>query len=215
MSLFKAVVSFEADSGLPEDAVQNTWHFQIANDNDILWPTDVLANLEEFYTGNVAPAGFSLRNYLSEKLTGDVTVRFYRLLDPEPRVPFVTGSFTYVPFESQAIPSEVALCLSYFRAFASGEPPARAKGRLFIGPLNIEAVSDVDDVDLPSSTFIGTLAGAASRMRANSDAAGRFDWVQRSETADASGPVIGGWVDNAWDTQRRRGRAATARTTWS
>jgi hypothetical protein len=28
-------------------------------------------------------------------------------------------------------------------------------------------------------------------------------------------PVLGGWMDNEWDTQRRRGTDATLRNEWS
>ena len=39
-------------------------------------------------------------------------------------------------------------------------------------------------------------------------------WVLWSRANNAMFNVVGGWVDNAFDTIRKRGNAPTARTTW-
>jgi hypothetical protein len=39
-------------------------------------------------------------------------------------------------------------------------------------------------------------------------------WMQVSTTFGIANPVTGGFVDNSFDTQRRRGSAPTARDTW-
>jgi len=40
------------------------------------------------------------------------------------------------------------------------------------------------------------------------------DWIVYSTVDQAGHEVIGGWVDNAWDIQRRRGELSTSRLTF-
>jgi hypothetical protein len=42
-----------------------------------------------------------------------------------------------------------------------------------------------------------------------------WTWCLYSRKLDLMPEIVGGWVDNAWDIQRRRGYAATSRTTFS
>jgi hypothetical protein len=52
-------------------------------------------------------------------------------------------------------------------------------------------------------------------MKAAAIASASWDWVVYSPTDDAYHEVANGWVDNAWDTQRRRGYKPTSRTTFT
>jgi len=68
------------------------------------------------------------------------------------------------------------------------------------------------------------LADAAAAMEDGTVVAGGLSvkWAVYSPTTDAVdtidnafNDVLDGWVDNAFDTQRRRGPAATTRITWT
>jgi len=56
---------------------------------------------------------------------------------------------------------------------------------------------------------------APRSLLAPTETAGGWDWVVYSPTNGNTVNVDNGWVDNAFDTQRRRGLAVTARTNWT
>jgi hypothetical protein len=123
-----------------------------------------------------------------------------------------------------ALPREVALCGS-FHGDLSGvaeegagdtRPRARRRGRIYVGPLNVAATDSTNGSAnggaLPSGFFIGRLAAAFAEFTAAAieDEGGR--WVVASRADNAVYPVTAGWVDNEFDTQRRRGLDPSART---
>lgn len=131
-----------------------------------------------------------------------------------------------------AAPGQVAVCLSYHGdltglhesipgapAGPEGDthPKARRRGRLFIGPLNQSAVQAGSAPARPSAGLIGSLTAAADKLEVDSSlvqGAGS-GWAVFSPTSGSWVLVEGGWVDNRFDTQRRRLIGATSRTTWA
>lgn len=199
------------DSNLPEDDVVNTFHFDSLATPFVASEADAMIDdVVGFYTG-VQASTKSVANYLSDRLSGSYTAKAYNLGDPTPRVPLVVRNVSAglsLASSGVALPQEVALCVSYKTALVSGTPAARRRGRIYIGPLqNTAADSGVGD---PAATFTTTLRQAARALRNRSTT----DWVVYSPTDGTSGSVTDGWVDNAWDTQRRRGKAPTSRLLW-
>jgi hypothetical protein len=141
------------------------------------------------------------------------TYKFYKMSDPEPRTPFITLTMDPIAVGTSGMPEEVAICLSYYATPASGESPARRRGRIFIGPLSQTAFdsSSVGTFSTPDPTARAAIASAAAVLADQSEA---FQWAVYSPTDQIARQIIGGWVDNAFDTQRRRGRRATTRNTW-
>lgn len=91
---------------------------------------------------------------------------------------------------------------------------ARRRGRLYIGPLMTNAVHTTVAPYMLDSDFLTTLREAAVKMC--TDAAGDdWTWSVWSRRDQTTYPVVGGWTDNAPDTQRRRGPAASTRVTYS
>lgn len=211
MSIIRAQVRLHHSSALPEDDAINTFHFQsevagrsVSDD----W-TAIYNALTAFYG--------SIDTYLSRELSGQPTVTIYDLSDAEPRVPTLELNMTGVSFPASdnALPEEVALCLSFQGVAVSGEPQARRRGRVFLGPINGSA-NTVDG--RPTTSFLNAVATAAGVLV---DISGP-SWVVYSRTddptpgVDSVAPLVNnGWIDNSFDTQRRRGQAPTARTTWS
>lgn len=142
----------------------------------------------------------------------DHTYKLYDRSDPAPRVPVEEGTwdFTGAP-TGTAIPPECALCLSFQGDPESGVSQARKRGRVFIGPLK-DAGLGTDG--RPASSIITTLATAGGVLLAASDADATWTWTVFSQSASDSFTVTNGWVDNEYDTQRRRGRIPTSRTTF-
>lgn len=215
MSLYRVQVKLQKTSLVPEDAVINTWWFDL--DDDTATPrNDVVSNLLAFY--QIADAFMSP----SIATTGH-TVSFYKMADEKPRVPRATLNLGTLTLGSQPLPEEVAICCSYRGALVSGSNPGRRKGRIFLGPLAVATLTTGANPARPTSAFRDALAGAMDTIEVNSSLSATFTWVQYSPTSDPTDtgsplsytPVVAGWVDDAFDTQRRRGVQPSARSTFS
>jgi len=212
-----------ASSGLPEDQVVNDFAFRF---DGTPGPTEYAAMfdlVDEFY--NVAAVTNTVGNYISRAVNRSATheLAAYHITagplgSPVASIPWL-GPPT--PTDTNGVPREVAAVLS-FHADLTGvleegpgdtRPRARRRGRLFIGPLTSNAVN----VTTPPFFLADALTLA---MRENAvklmDDSGTADmpWSVWSRADATLYPVIGGWTDNAPDTQRRRGPDATVRVTW-
>lgn len=189
----------------------NTFHFQTSALQTDLAP--IALALMDFYNGaNTTPAYPAIRTYMSPVLqtTGNVhEIRFYDLADAKPRPVKYSTFFNLSPVGASALPSEVAACLSYSATPTAGISRARARGRLYIGPLATSALnSGILDGDVrPADGLRGALMWAGSRLAASTAAT----WSLYSRTDDAMRAISEVAVDNALDTQRRRGADPTIR----
>jgi hypothetical protein len=117
------------------------------------------------------------------------------------------------------MPEEVALVCTL-----KGDPPdtARRRGRIYLGPFSLNGLAQVGATNtVPARPNVASSQGivrvAADRCidLANQTAIPRT-WVIRSTVpVENFVPITNGHIDNAWDTQRRRGPATTARTLWT
>lgn len=200
MALYRALTTISAATGNPDDVTTNTMHV------DANLPADLAgfqAELETFY-GAVAP-------WLSDLLdNAGIVTEYYQLSDPEPRVPVRRDVWSAPSFGSLGLlPAECAIVLSFQAARVSGLPQARRRNRIYLGPIDREAVSAVDGS--VSSVTVSDIETAAAAFLVASIGQPDWKWAVYSPTDGIGHDVAGGWVDNAWDTQRRRGREATAR----
>src|SRR5687768_4631170 len=217
MALHLWQVSLPHDSGLPEDVAVNTFHFDM---DEVLGAgtanyADVAAMLQNFY-GSTPPGGTApLAQYLSSVLTGQGILRAYRLADPEPRTPRYTVTQTYGTGSAATgnLPSECAIRISFTADPVSGVPAGRLRGGPFIGPLHI-AAKEATGIPRVAAVALGNLVDAATELVAAADASISNRFVIRSEVGNIESTVTGGFVDNAFDTIRKRGEAATVRTTF-
>ena len=118
------------------------------------------------------------------------------------------------------LPSEMAVCLTYHTAYLTDpefgpggtRPRARDRGRLYLGPLR-DAIRllATDNEPILDPDWNQAFGAAAARLVADVDTT----WVQWSRRNVSTNVVSAGWVDNAFDVQRRRGPDATARLAWS
>lgn len=235
MTFLRAVATINHTSGLAEDAFVNVWHF----DSDNNFATDapeVATRLIAFYQAID-------NSVLSSHVAGPIGIDVYNLADPPPRIPGHTATGTLVPAAGVPLPEEVCCCVSFQGASASGVNMKRRRGRVYIGPLTANTLtSGVASGVHISSTYTTILANAAADLAHGSGAgAGRLAVFSVRNAADVDGvpygattPVVepdvgwsdaalaagfedvtSGWVDNALDTQRRRGVGATLRTAWT
>jgi hypothetical protein len=193
--------SWQATSERPEDAITNTFHF--TNTDTVTDYDNVRDILENFYTVEAAGSVNSLDSYMSLfSITGNWTLKAYALEDPKPRQPVIQWQGTASPANISSLPAEVALVLSFQADIESGQIPARRRNRVYLGPFNDVANRPVGR---PEGNLVQTMLFQAKQMLLESQASVRWSWVAYSPTLDEAFPVSNGWVDNAWDTQRRRG----------
>lgn len=219
MSRVIAQVALQRDSGLARDEIVNTMHFE----DDSGFSTDggidangpgLMTRLATFYQESSSS--------LSSVLTGQGTITLYDWTAPTPRVPRLQSTFTFVP-QTTALPSEVALCISFRGEKVAGANAARRRGRIYFGPLASSAsinptptnpASDVRPVD----DLVKVILGNFRTMALGGSGAFRLavfsptTWALGTGSADdAWNDVTHIWADNAFDTVRSRGAEATKR----
>lgn len=213
------VVTMPYTTGLPEDVSVNTFHFMTDGPVGEAGP-DIRDRLLEFYnTAAPSPGVNPLSYWLSAHIDRSglpSTITVYDLADLKPRAPrYSTTFFLGAPSNTTSLPFEVAACASFAGEPVSGIPAARRRGRIFLGPLTT-AANDPGSATVPSRLNEQVrldLVGASRRMAGVSGDG--LTWCVWSRVSQAMVPIVRGWVDDAFDTQRRRGNAPNVRTNWT
>lgn len=209
MAIFLFTATLGSNTNLPEDAMVNTFHFEGSGSD----PENVVDMIQDFYI--VVPSGqsTSIATFMtSAALNGDLTVRGYDLSDTPPRAPVIEQERDLTGLGSgDALPTEVALVMSYHAQYASGVQPARRRGRIYLGGF----AASINQGGRPGGGLRQAVQRAGRDLIQASNASVSWDWVQYSPTNGTANLVVGGWIDNAWDTQRRRGIAPTSRDTFT
>lgn len=229
MVILRVQLELPATSGIGRDTVIWDSAWDTGSNTISVSVPDIRGAFEAFLTNIISGPAHSLGNYLGKSISRTVypTMRTYDItghLDGS-----AAGSpvdvrplLALVPTETGGhddLPTEVAACLSYHRAYGSDpefgpggvRPKNRDRGRIFIGPLSGLAMETLTASNPTlSSTFRATLAGATAPLLGTSDAT----WVQWSRADASVAPVVGGWIDDAPDIQRRRGQDPLSRTLW-
>ncbi len=207
------LVGFENDSMIPEDRVINTFSFATP---DVLPATldRIEARLTAFYNAVQLNAN-SVANLMSNHLEPNFcTFKIYNRADAKPRRPIRESAWTLQGLAGQGgFPNEVSLCLSFRGGLVSGAPAGRRRGRVYIGPLSAGKSEEKVGETRPSLVAQTTLSLAGLSLISGNDAA--TTWMIHSQVANSDTPVVVVHVDDAYDTQRRRGRDALTRVVQS
>lgn len=206
MPLYHAQTIITVDSFIAKDyAVNNT--YWIASDVTDL--PAIVTELKQSYD--------FMRPYMAQYVNQNGhLVKFYDLADPTPRAPVYEGTFNLgADPTGSAIPTEVALCVSFQGDHESGIPQSRRRGRNYLPFLGGACI---DGVGRPSSAVVTAAAAWGQNLLDFSGGGVGTTWVVHSSIGiplETAVVITNGWVDNEFDTQRRRGRAPSARTTFS
>lgn len=186
-------------SNIVADAITNTWSVVTgAGDDGSAFKNAVVA----FYVANLAIFPNIVRQL-------NHVWKIYDRADPEPRAPTLMGTFSFASAPTgNPAPPEVSICLSFQAPQVSGVPQARQRGRVYLGPLD---ASIIDASGRPAVSTLTTARNAAITLLAASVAAATWDWVVWSTVNGSAAGITNGWLDDEFDTQRRRGRLATTR----
>lgn len=216
----RAQVVLAGQSGLARDAVVNTFHFNKTGAGALAQADfdELYDDLIEFYT--VTTTGNSpISEYVGKSVSRGAdtcAIKFYDLGTAPPRVPY-TRTFSFPSFagsDGDSLPREVAICLSMK---ALTKPGPRGRGRIYFGPLRKNTVADGPGfAPMPINALQESLVASALRLRDAVGAAG-LPWqvYSRRDTVQHMHTVTSFWVDNEFDTQRRRGLRSTNRVTGS
>lgn len=213
----RTLVVFQNANGLPEDRYVTTWCFElVAAWNPAVHPAAIATALTAFYNNPVG-AEMNVSNWLGTQVnraTNAAKVVSYWLGETPPRAPhsvsWTVGAIN--PGTPLPLPAEVAVVTS----FQSDKTGPRGKGRVYIGPLNVSAATPTESGDARPTAQFRTVINNAAKGLAESAVlvdAGLM-WSQLSQVDAEARPVISGYTDNAFDTQRRRGLVTSSRSTW-
>lgn len=196
-------VTIRTADNIPENFVTN----QFATTDNISTPSDAdlwRDAVNTFYddvSGALFPSTIAQNGHI---------VKMYAAGGPTPNYPYYESTFDLSSAPSGGtLPSEVALCLSFQGVRTAGNPQARRRGRIYLGPLD----TGVNSSGRPSTTDITTILDAAEAFYddvALITTAGV--WAVWSPTDGQAVPLTEAWVDDAFDTQRSRGLGRTTRT---
>lgn len=204
----------EQDSALAQAGAELTG-YNAHNDN----VANAIVNmLDAFFTADTGQGSLA-GNFLPAASISSVEYRIYHLGEalvyaqnaegewyvadkraPMLRTPSWTPGGTGAP-----LPQEIALVLS--ERTAKNGP--RGRGRAYFGPFVEGVNTNTDGRSVPLNTLVDAiLAGATDLLNSTENPT----WGVLSVADRTFRPVTGGYVDNAWDVQRSRGRAPTSRT---
>lgn len=200
-----AQVSIPYDSGIPTDVTVNTFSFFVPTVNETAL-TAIADRLEAFYNDGNAYSGSGMKEILAGTINGTASrLKIYNRADAEPRAPVYDELLTIAGIAQQALPAEVALCVSFRGPLVSGVPAARRRGRVFIGPLAVSAADTQSSGPTRPSTPAIQIALASMRALMDAtDAVADFGVWSRTGAGGFT-TAVHAWVDNAFDTMRSRG----------
>jgi hypothetical protein len=231
MPFVKAVVTLNHNSGLPKDADDNTFIFQTGGTYAAAVAALIAAGtIPDFYNG--ANTHGALSHYTANAIDRSASAQMVEFTDITGHL---DGSSAGSPSDvqhwtmnsdgaGQDLPQEVAIVTTLYGSGRSTAPvnvgATRPKqshtGRLYLGPLTTVVLDELSGEARPSANYMSDLGQACGRLLAGALALSTpCAWSVWSRKLAAVDLIVGGVVDNAFDTQRRRGVAPTLRVPWA
>lgn len=204
-------------SNLPTDVIVNDWSLYWVIGTPTTGDFDNARDALVTFYENVYNDGITTDVQAPWVASGSATLKVYNRADPPPRAPVYMSAAGYNgdAAATSLIAPETAVCLSFQADQASGVPQARRRGRVFLGGWAESMVyrGDVDEFPTVDPDVRNAICGSAVTL-GTTLVADNWIWEVWSTVNGSGAPVTNGWVDDAMDTQRRRGQAPTVRTLW-
>lgn len=209
-------------SGLPRDISTNRYSFgwEGAGDGDPEILAQLAARVGTIYTQIHASTGRSLGSFYSGLVTraaDGCRTEVHRIGGTPGAGPLEVAHWTMpaVGGNQPSLPLEVA-CVGSFLGNSASLPARSRRGRVFFGPLNNGAMTQTQTSSYPADTLRQTIAAAFAQLLVDMGAedVDGWNWQVWSQKHGQGTWITNGWVDNEWDTQRRRQIKATERLLW-
>jgi len=218
---------WQSVTGLPEDVYTNDFALTFVGEASASDLEDAANNIRDFYSVDGGKV-HTIRDWLSTAVA-DTANNFHVDIYLVPELPATllgspvfTKTYTVAATSTDGgLPEECSAVLS-FHADLTGipeesgatRPRARRRGRVFIGPLRAGASDQTSPPMRVHQDLQDDLVLAAEALAVDMGADAWF-WEVWSRADNVMRDVVGGFVDDAFDTQRRRGPAATSRTSFT
>lgn len=240
LGMFQLQSKLASVTGLPQDTCENVIH--VAIPDGTYAGGDPLALMEafrDFYnevpTGGALAVGARISESIS-RAAGACSITIYSTDDLSGvsgfGSPIASLNFTLTAAQvGSGLPEEVAIIASYHgdltdvpvSVIVDPGPPVvtirpqqRRRGRLYLGPLQAAAGTEASLQFRPNQQIQDELGEAMVDLAAAIVAVDPTFYLGVWSKADEDvWEVVGGYVDDAWDTQRRRGLEATERTAFT
>jgi hypothetical protein len=213
---FMAQVVLKAKSGIPKDNSVNRFYFRNENVGAAAVEPDTVAgqiadHLRDFYKETHAQTAAGIRTFMAGQVLNDtVEIRVYDMgTPPGQRFPILLERNIGPLGTGTVLPEEVAACITW----VAGANRPRSRGRTYIGPLANTALTVENGRTKITTGFRTSMAHAANflQKRSHLDPTQGVRLHLWSPSDGVMKEVSGGWVDDAFDTQRRRGPEPTSR----
>lgn len=211
-------------TGLPEDVTVNTFAFRFDNGGADPQSADFDAlhgHVGDFYRIGAVPND-QVGTYIGTSVDRGAThlIQTVSALTGGSPIHETSWLGPVAAGGASNLPTEVAGCLSFHADLVGipeqvgGERPrANRRGRIYVGPLRNHAVDGAQAHPVLSTSFRLAMSSNAVDLADNA-AADNWVWCVWSRESAEFYPVVGGWTDDAPDTQRRRGQDVAQRSTW-
>lgn len=223
--LTKLVLSIPMKSGIAADEVQMDFHYLATGAISDAEADAAALFMSHFLNSTASGATWPVSHYLGDECSqasNALSLKFYSVPTGGGPIgsPVVTRQLTLTATGTDTLPEEVACCLS-FRTdygaaveFGSGtRPRSRLRNRVYLGPLSVTARSQdatTRRTKVSTAMITDVMASAIEFLYTEAFGAGWL-WRTVSKTALQDHPVTYVEMDNAFDSQRRRGPEPTAR----
>lgn len=207
---YQAQVIWDGPSQLPEDQFVTTWMFRNDNVLDRNGMLDAVDTAVSNFFGNPGGANPDGITDWMPSLLGSPRLKIFDMGETPPRVPEERVLTSLAASDTGlALPREVALCCSY----NVGGPGPRNRGRTYLGPFTVAALAGgTPALSRPHADLTARIAERAEDLATNPSL--ECTWVLWSRRNAEMHTITGGFVDNAWDTIRKRGKAPESRVSW-
>lgn len=220
MALFTVQTTTPYVSGLPSDVITNTTHWDAPAGWSSAQTDDLVERLTAYYEtiyGENGQGRQSLAGYVQAK----IIIKVYEANPTVSPTPPVAVEEVLLSLDGSApvaaLPSEVAIVTSQYSALTPGAPLGRYYNRHYIGGLTQEAITVASSSTpaIVSGEYMERYTAAAKALHDENTI--DLVWVLGRRVAGelVAVPMVGGFVGNEPDTQRRRGVRQSLRESWT
>lgn len=205
MSILRSQVILRTADNIPANFVTNTFYWESLADIQVTIPLYTAAvkvmydDLNPYFSTALSRTGHEVRTYLEDQ--------------PSPNYPVDTTVWDLASnLAGTPLPSEVSVTSSFEADKVNGLSQASRRGRVYFGPLNTAAMTN-GRVNAATQTDFAqaTVDYILNVMAIDSGQTYPVVWSRKLQSAAR---ITTGWVDDAFDTQRRRGIEPSSRVTW-